>query len=191
VNYLFSFLVGFFFGSLPWGYWLVKWIKHTDIREVGSHNIGATNVWRVYGKKLGLLTFILDTAKGGVPVFIFNHYFTSTLGIISGIGAILGHSFTPWLKFKGGKGVATGLGVFGVLVPVEIGISFGVWLIVRYVVRMISIASIVAGMVLVILVYTRKGGGEIFWFVLGIFLLVVIRHKSNIIRIIQGKEHKV
>jgi len=191
VSYFLSFLVGFFLGSLPWGYWLVKWVKHRDIREVGSGNIGATNVWRVYGKGLGLLTFVLDTGKGIVPVLLFTHYFTVTLGILAGIGAILGHSFSPWLKFKGGKGVATGLGVFTVLVPLEIMISFGVWLIIRYVIRMVSVASMIAGIVLVILVYSRKGVGEVFWFVLGVVILVVIRHKSNIIRIIQGKEHKV
>lgn len=194
--YLILLIFGFCAGSIPFGYILAKVVKKIDIRKYGSGNIGATNVWRVCGKKLGIPAFILDAAKGFLPVFLIKVGETVPLrginpALCCGVGAILGHSFTPWLKFRGGKGVATGLGVFIGLAPIESGIAFAIWGLILIVSKWVSVASIGAAAVLVILIFLTYRTSPISFFVLAGFLLVVLLHRSNIRRLIQGKEPKI
>ena len=109
-------LMAYFFGSIPFGLWLGKWVKGIDIRELGSRNIGTTNVFRVVGKKWGVVVFLLDAFKGYAGVWTASAFSQEPLGsansYLFAVAAILGHTFPVWLSFKGGKGVATSLGVF-------------------------------------------------------------------------------
>ncbi|MCK4353421.1 glycerol-3-phosphate 1-O-acyltransferase PlsY [candidate division WOR-3 bacterium] len=190
MNYLLAFVFGFLFGSIPWGYVFAKVFKKIDIREYGSQNTGATNVWRVCGKSLGIPVFLLDVAKGFLPVFLSKVHFGINPAIIAGLSAILGHAFTPWLKFKGGKGVATGLGVFIGLAPSGAAIAFGVWLILFLVFRWVSVASMGASAVLTILIFIWNRISPISFFILIIFLFVIFSHRANIKRLLKGKEPK-
>jgi glycerol-3-phosphate acyltransferase PlsY len=188
---LFAIILGFGVGSIPWGYIIAKTIKKIDIREYGSGNIGTTNVWRVCGKRLGILAFVLDFSKSAIPVLLIHNYFGLNTAILCGVGTMLGHSFTPWLKFKGGKGVATGLGAFVGLVPIEAVITFCVWVLVLIFTKWVSVASLSAAAVLVILIFLSHHSSPIFWFGLAGFVLVVVLHRSNIKRLMQGKEPKI
>jgi glycerol-3-phosphate acyltransferase PlsY len=191
MSYLISPILGFLVGSIPWGYLLARVFRKIDIREHGSRNIGATNVWRVCGKTLGSLAFILDAGKGFMVVFLANGWFGVNPAIIAGIGAILGHTFTPWLRFRGGKGVATGLGVFVGLVPFEALTAFSAWGLILLISGWVSVASMGAAGLFVALVFVRNPFSPLFFFALLAFLLVVFRHHSNIRRLIQGKEPKI
>ncbi|MDI6840745.1 MAG: glycerol-3-phosphate 1-O-acyltransferase PlsY [bacterium] len=191
MGYLTSFIVGLGFGSIPFGYIFAKLGRGIDIREHGSKNIGATNVWRICGKPLGITVFLLDAIKGFLPTFIFSHWFGTNPAIISGIGAILGHSFTPWLKFKGGKGVSTGLGVFIGLTPLGALIAFLVWCILLLALRWVSVASMGAATVLVVFIFIRDGISPIFFIVIVAFVLIIYLHRSNILRLIQGSEPRI
>jgi glycerol-3-phosphate acyltransferase PlsY len=144
-------VLGYLLGSCPWGYWLVRLIKHEDIRKVGSGNIGASNVWRTYGRWLGVPVVLLDTLKGFIPavlgmLYVYPHHLS---GICAGAAAMLGHWRPLFLRFaKGGKMVATCGGVFiGVAVWVAL-VAGLVWLLVFLTTRYASAASVVAGIAL-------------------------------------------
>ncbi|MEO0075825.1 MAG: glycerol-3-phosphate acyltransferase, partial [candidate division WOR-3 bacterium] len=127
INYFFSLFVGFIFGSIPFGYLIAK-LKGIDIRQYGSKNIGFNNVRRVVGLKYAIPVLILDIAKGLLPVVFAAQL--EAIPIMVGLGAILGHSFTPWLSFKGGKGVATTIGVILALIPWSLLVGIVVFIIV-------------------------------------------------------------
>jgi glycerol-3-phosphate acyltransferase PlsY len=200
-------LPGYLLGSIPWGLLLSR-LGGVDIRSAGSGNIGATNVWRVMGWRWGLPTFLLDTAKGIGAVLLTRHLATLVLepskvmadaiawsGTIAGLAAILGHSFPVWLRFKGGKGVATSLGVIGALMPLQSLVVFGVWGLVFAASRYVSLASIVAALCLPILALIAqwddlKGNGGRFPFACLAALLVVRRHRENITRLLNGTENR-
>ena len=184
-----SFILGFSIGSIPYGYILAKWIKKIDIRQHGSGNIGTTNVWRVCGKQLGITVFILDASKGLLPVLWLSSY-DINYALLCGIGAILGHTFTPYLKFKGGKSVATGLGIFIGIAPIQAIISFGIWMLILRIAGWVSVASMGASATLVIFIFLTHRLSTIFFFALASFLFVVVAHRSNIKRLMQGKEPK-
>lgn len=193
--YLISFVIGFFVGALPFGF-IVSKLRGIDIRKKGSGNIGFTNVFRVVGKMEGVVVLILDISKGLLPVLLLNKYYGYYYGMIAGVSAMLGHIFTPFLKFKGGKGVATGLGVFIGLAPFSALFSFVVWLIVVFVSRYISLGSITAAIALPLFIFFSRfivrDEYNIFLLIFTILvcLLVIILHRSNIKRLIKGKENK-
>ena len=193
--YLISFVIGFFVGALPFGF-IVSKLRGIDIRKKGSGNIGFTNVFRVVGKMEGVVVLILDISKGLLPVLLLNKYYGYYYGMIAGVSAMLGHIFTPFLKFKGGKGVATGLGVFIGLAPFSALFSFVVWLIVVSVSRYISLGSITAAIALPLFIFFSRfivrDEYNIFLLIFTILvcLLVIILHRSNIKRLIKGKENK-
>jgi glycerol-3-phosphate acyltransferase PlsY len=186
--YALAFILSYAFGGIPFGFILGK-IKGLDIRQHGSGNIGFTNVLRVCGVRLGLLAFFLDVFKGFLPVFIFYHYLGLPYGILAGAGALLGHIFTPYLGFLGGKGVATGLGIFIALSPLVAAIAFGVWFVLLIAIRYVSFASMSAGVALPIVVYLKYGKSNIFLFSVVAAILVIVRHKDNIVRLVQRKEN--
>jgi acyl phosphate:glycerol-3-phosphate acyltransferase len=188
-------------GSFPSGY-LVARSQGIDIREHGSKNIGATNVLRVMGKKWGYLVFFCDSFKGFLAVeagiFIAGalHGSPTLGGVIAAITCILGHNFTIWLGFKGGKGIATSAGVFLALFPPPVVISgILVWLIVFFISRYVSLASIAAAIALPIAVsiFAKKPGND-FWLVLLFSILAaalaIFRHRANIKRLLKGTESR-
>lgn len=193
-------VISYFIGSIPFGFLIVKMVKGIDIRQVGSGNPGATNVTRVMGKPYGILVFILDMLKGFLPVFIFEHYFAghehSLSVIFCGASAICGHTFPLFLGFKGGKAAATSCGVFLWLAPLPLVISAAVWLLIVYISRYISLGSMLSSIVLVICIIMLRNdpfGQGLYLTVFSLFISVflIIRHKSNIRRLLNGTENKI
>ena len=180
-------------GSVPFGYLFARLFKRIDIREFGSHNIGATNVLRVVGPFPGLLTLAFDIGKGAVVVLLAKRCFPSfaMLPIIVGICAVCGHNFSIFLKGRGGKGVATGFGVLVGLAPIVSFLTFLVWLFILLISRYISLASLVGALAFPIFLWLKRA--EFPLMTLGIFIsiLVVIRHRENIKRLIKGTEPKI
>lgn len=189
-----SFIVSYFFAGIPFGY-IVGKIKGIDIRKSGSGNIGATNVFRVIGKKEGIFVFIMDFLKGIIPVLFFKRFGTDE-GIIAFVGVFLGHTFTPYLKFKGGKGIATGFGGLVALLPLTSLSLLIIWLIVFITTGFVSLASITAAFLFPYLyifsTYIFGDRLKISLLVLSIIisLLVIFLHRSNIKRLIKKEEHR-
>lgn len=190
-------VVAYLFGSLPNGVWIGKKNKNVDIREHGSKNSGATNAYRVLGAKYGVLVLILDVLKGYLPLFIGATFFkiTGNYLLFLGIIAILGHSFSIFLDFKGGKGVATTLGVFLFLFPKGIIIVFLAFLVVVILTRYMSLGSVIGALLLPVLsifISGREGVSTISLFLisLGISILVIYKHIPNIKRLKAGTENK-
>jgi glycerol-3-phosphate acyltransferase PlsY len=194
-DYLMGLVLGFFSGALPFGYWAGR-LKGIDIREHGSRNIGATNVIRVLGKKVGIPVFALDLLKGLLPCLVMKVVsMESAVWVLTGMAAVLGHMFTPFLSFKGGKGVATAAGVLLGIAPVAVAVGLGVWLLSMVVFRYVSLASMLAGVgvaLTITLGMWRAGSWDGVLLVFGwlLALLVVQRHRSNIGRILAGTESK-
>ncbi len=181
----------FLLGSIPFG-WIIGKIKGIDLRKMGSGNIGATNVLRALGWKLALPVFILDTGKGSLPVlFVKSLNFANQFVVLVGILVILGHSFSPWLKFKGGKGVATGLGVMFGIVPQIALIAFLIWGLVLVITRYVSLASTFAVISIPILMFLFDEPLVYFYFGLLVTALVVLRHIPNYRRLAVGTESKI
>lgn len=186
-------LLGYLLGSIPNGL-LVGRLRGIDIRQHGSGNIGATNVFRVLGKGLGILVFLLDAGKGLLAVRLAMAMAqpggAELAGVIAAISCILGHNFPLWLKFKGGKGIATSAGVLIGLLPLATLMVFALWGVVFVVTRYVSLASIVAALALPVVVWMLAGQGALFYFALAAGVLAVVRHKSNIQRLLNGTENR-
>ncbi len=184
-----SLVLGFLCGSVPFGY-LAGRIKGIDIRTHGSGNIGFNNVLRVAGPVLAIPVLILDVAKGLLPTA-----FATSLGLtpaLVGLGAILGHVFTPWLGFKGGKGVATTIGVSAFLCIRSLAAGLGVYTIVLFVSGFISLSSVVFGVVLpVFTAVFYPGDISLLVFATVVGLLIVLRHRANIKRLLRGTEPRL
>ncbi|MGI8853048.1 MAG: glycerol-3-phosphate 1-O-acyltransferase PlsY [Methyloceanibacter sp.] len=187
--YLLSFAGGYLLGSIPFGLILAKLAGLGDLRQIGSGNIGATNVLRAGGKPLAALTLLLDVAKGTVAVLL-GALWSQDTALVAGLGAFLGHLFPVWLGFRGGKGVATYVGVLlGLYWPAAI--AFGIlWLLVAYRTRYSSLAALVASAAsLAALALTGQ------WRLAALFLvltvLLYIRHADNIRRLVKGEEARI
>ena len=186
----------FLLGSIPTGY-LVARAKGVDIRQHGSGNIGATNVFRTLGKPLGILVFVIDALKGFTAVWLAVRVGGGSdwSGLIAAVAAITGHNYTPWLGFKGGKGIATSAGVLLALMPwAVLAIAF-VWFAVFFATRYVSLASICAAAALPVAVgvlwfYGCGGNAPLLGFALLIAALAIWRHRSNIERLMAGTEHR-
>ncbi len=194
-------LTGFASGSLPWGLWLGRWFRGVDVRTVGSRNLGATNVYRALGPALGVTTLVLDIAKGALPVVLVRSCPVSVsflggaawCGIGVGLAAVAGHVFTPFAGFKGGKGVATMVGVLLAVAPAAFGIFAGVFLVTLALTRFISLGSILGAAAFAIaLAFLAPGGPRSPLFVFGVVvaLLVIARHHENIRRLLRGEEQR-
>lgn len=181
---------GYLLGSVPWGLVLTKMAGMGDIREIGSGNIGATNVLRTGNKFLAFLTLILDASKGAVAALIFMQ-FSEMAGLIAAFAAVLGHNFPVWLKFKGGKGVATTLGAL-LMVSWPVGVlTCCVWLVVASTFKYSSLASISSVIASPLIAWKVFGNEEVAYMAIGLAVLSVIRHKDNIRRLIKGEESKI
>jgi glycerol-3-phosphate acyltransferase PlsY len=186
-----AFIGSYFLGSIPFGF-LVGKVKGVDLRKKGSGNIGATNVFRVVGKKEGIFVFVLDFLKGFLPVIYFSDI-SVLAGILALLGAIIGHMTTPVLRFKGGKGVATGFGGIVALMPLPALIAFGVWSILVAITRRISVGSLIAALSLPILYFylSRPMFKSVLYISVLITILVFITHRKNIVRLIKGEEEPI
>jgi len=178
-------------GSIPFGL-LISKAKGVDIRKQGSGNIGATNVLRCLGKPLGIACFVLDALKGYLPAAFFPilGLIEPTFGILFGAAAILGHNFPVFLKFKGGKGVATSAGVLLGVAPLAVGVGILVWVVVFYTSGYVSLGSIIAALAVVIIGWTVGYGPAIASALTLLGALTIWRHRENIKRLIAGTEHK-
>jgi acyl phosphate:glycerol-3-phosphate acyltransferase len=186
-------VLGYLLGSCPWGYWLVRLVKHEDIRTVGSGNIGATNVWRTYGRWLGAPVVLLDVLKGFVPallgmLFVSPHHLA---GITAGAAAMLGHWRPLFLRFaKGGKMVATCGGVFFGVAPLVAFTAGLVWLAVFLTFRYASLASIVAGIALPVTAALYRDPGTVIVFGVGAAGAILFLHRANLRRLRAGTESR-
>lgn len=185
-------LGAYLIGSIPTGLILGKLIWKKDLRQYGSHNIGATNAWRTLGRKAGFLVFLLDLIKGQLGVLLGGCVLcTPAAMVLGGFFAVVGHMFPLFLGFKGGKGVATALGVLAALMPKITAIVFIVWLVIVVLTRYVSVGSIVAAVLTPILAALFKQPAEFFAFALAVAVLIVWRHRENILRLKAGHENKV
>jgi glycerol-3-phosphate acyltransferase PlsY len=189
-----SFAIGFLFGSIPFGVVFAR-ARGVNLQAVGSGNIGATNAARALGKGVGVLVLLCDAAKGAVPIVIartllrYNPELDLLLACL-GLGAVLGHMFCPWLRFRGGKGVATGLGVFLALAWVPALIAAGVWIGVYAVTRVSSLGSLSATFVLPVAIWLHGEPRPTFWLSLAVWPLIVWKHRGNIGRLLRREESK-
>jgi glycerol-3-phosphate acyltransferase PlsY len=189
---IFIALFGYLLGSVPTGLILAKFFSKIDPRKIGSKNIGATNIFRTAGKALGILTLMGDLLKGAIPVVIAKQLGESDLWIaISGLTPFLGHIFPIFLGFKGGKGVATALGVYLAIEPRAVLIEFLIFAGIVWKWRYISLGSITCGTTIPILIAFFRYDSKAYFIVSVIIAaLILYRHQSNISRLLQGKENK-
>lgn len=189
-------IFAFLLGSIPTGY-LVARGRGIDIRQHGSGNIGATNVFRTLGKPLGIFVFFIDALKGFGAVWLASRFGDACpwTGIAAAVGAIAGHNYTPWLGFKGGKGIATSAGVLVALMPWAVLATAMVWFVVFFITRYVAVASMSAAAALPVTVallwFSGCGGSApLLGFAVFIAALAIWRHRSNIKRLMAGTEHR-
>ena len=189
-------------GSIPTGYLLVRTFRHQDIRTVGSGNIGATNVLRSGGKALGAATFLLDVLKGaaavGLGALAFRYLAIPSpprdVEALAALCAVVGHMFPVWLRFRGGKGVATGFGVFLVAAPWAALSAIGVFAVVLAICRYVSLSSIIAAASFPVFAWFMVSGYRPPFFMavqIVVALLIIGKHHQNIRRLLAGKEHRI
>jgi acyl phosphate:glycerol-3-phosphate acyltransferase len=192
-GYLLTALVAYFIGSIPTGF-LFGRARGIDIRTTGSGNIGATNVFRTLGKAAGITVLLIDAVKGFVPAKYLLFGATPETreyhAMVAGLSAILGHNYTCWLRFKGGKGIATSAGVLIALVPYGLLITLGAWIVIFAISRYVSLASIGAAVVLPFAVWAVGGSTRIIILCLVLSVLAIYKHRTNIQRLIAGTEHR-
>lgn len=191
-------MAAYLVGSVPFGLLIARKVKGINIREFGSKNIGATNVFRVVGKKWGILVFLLDAVKGCTAVHLpswTGSSFPVSILILLGITAILGHSFPIWIAFQGGKGVATSFGVFLALTPLPAFSSFVLFLFILFLGRILSLASLCAAVFFPLMIYfTYRASPDFAWYE-GVSLLLAFfifyTHRQNLRRLLRGEEKKL
>lgn len=189
--------VAYLLGSIPAGY-IAGLLGGIDIRKEGSCNVGATNVVRVLGKRYGYPVFIFDLLKGVVAVLVGKRLADApssmeVFGILAGVVSVVGHMFPIWLKFKGGKGVATSIGVISALMPAAALVIVAVWLLTFALSRYVSVASIAAAIALPVTVgfvsrVTRTDHSALFYFSICLAVLITVRHRDNVQRLLNGTE---
>jgi len=201
-GYLLTALIAYLLGSIPTGF-LVARSRGVDIRTLGSGNIGATNVLRSLGKPAGILVLLADALKGWLAVFCVAKLFAicfypeagptarEWFALCAGACAILGHNYSCWLHFKGGKGIATSAGALVALVPVPLLISLGVWIVVFALSRYVSLASIAASVTLPLAEWLLGESPTIVIVTSGLAVLAIYKHKANIKRLLDGTESRI
>jgi len=184
-------LLSYLIGSIPFSYLIPKWIGKIDIRLHGSGNTGTTNVVRTLGMKVGVLAFIGDFLKGLIPTLIGLIWLGEVGGITGALLSVIGHCYPVWLKFKGGKGVATSAGVMLVLLPDLFVMLLLVQFAVIFLTRYMSLASIISACLLPVLSFVFSKSMPLLAFSIALGLFVIYRHRSNLKRLIQGTESKL
>lgn len=180
-------------GSVPFGLLLARLLGGVDVRRAGSGNIGATNVARTAGRAAGILTLVLDLAKGAAAPALALYVLQLPLwvGLLAGLAAILGHVFPLYLRFRGGKGVATAAGVFLAVTPLATAVAFGVFLLAFGIVRIVSVGSLAAAVTLVAATWSLDGRTPVVAVAAAVAVLVVLRHAGNIRRLVREEEPRM
>lgn len=192
LHFLLGFVLGHVCGSVPSGLWLVQAFHGIDIRNYGSKNIGTTNVFRTVGPKTAVLVLIADAFKGILAVGIMSYFFHNPLlDVVTALGALLGHNYSLFLGFKGGKGVATALGLLIFMMPKVALASFGIWLVCVLLTRYVSLGSIMAAIFTPPLAWYLGYPSAYMIFSVVVAFFVVLRHKENIHRLLTGTESKI
>lgn len=182
-------LVAYLIGSIPSGLVLVRLLRGEDIRRQGSGNIGASNVWRVYGRSLGIPVALLDVAKGFVPALVAQQVGGDWAGVLAGVAAMVGHARPLYLRFRsGGKMVATAGGVSFALVPLAAGVCLAIWVLTFAVFRYASVASIVTALALPVMSYVLGASWPVVGFGAAAALGVALLHRQNVRRLFAGTE---
>ena len=188
---LVALIASFWVGALPFGYWAAR-LRGVDIRKVGSGNIGATNVFRALGAKIGLTVLVLDALKGFLSTWLAMRAGASDVeAILVGVAAILGHTFSPIMGFKGGKGIATGLGALLAAAPLTLAVALPIWLVVFLLTRWVSLASILAAASTPIAAYLFGYSLPTVGVLTAIVAVIIFKHRSNLWRIMHGVEPKL
>jgi glycerol-3-phosphate acyltransferase PlsY len=187
-------LLSYLLGAIPTSYWVGRAVYHIDLRRHGSGNLGATNVYRVLGWKAALPVMVVDVAKGFVPAWLFPRLDGApfTWALAYGTAAVLGHVYSMWVGFKGGKGVATSGGVLLGLAPWAVLVGFAVWALIVFTTRLVSLGSILAALTVpvAVLMLPDEGGRPLLWFTVALAAFVVWAHRANIGRLVRGQEHR-
>jgi len=185
-----GFVIAYLVGSIPFGLILTRVTKAGDLRRIGSGNIGATNVLRTGRTGLALATLLLDALKGGLPVWLGYRYLGPDMAVIAGLGAVLGHCFPVWLKFRGGKGVATAAGVLFALTPLAALIVLAVFVAVVAASRYVSLGSMVSAVAAIPLAWAfgQVQAAELY---IALAVIIGLKHADNIRRLLAGTENKV
>jgi acyl phosphate:glycerol-3-phosphate acyltransferase len=184
-------VLGYFIGSIPFALVLARY-RGLDLRKVGSGNLGAANVLRASGPTAGVMVAILDIAKGAVSVLVADQLSDGpTLPALAGFAAIVGHIYPIWLRFRGGKGVATACGVFAVLTPLAVVPAFAAFIATVWITRYISLGSVIASLVLPPLAYVTGSSAPEITAAVAASILIVFRHRSNLARIASGTERRI
>lgn len=191
MDYLIAAIGGYLLGSIPFGLVLTKLAGYGDIRDIGSGNIGATNVLRTGNKPLALATLLLDSGKGAIAVGIALYFATFEVAMVAGFFALVGHLFPVWLKFKGGKGVATTLGTLLALKPIVGLAACAIWLITAIVTRYSSLSALVAVASMPFVAHFLYHDANLSGLCGIIATLVFFKHRANIKRLIAGEEPKI
>jgi glycerol-3-phosphate acyltransferase PlsY len=187
---LIALVVGYLFGSIPFGIILTRLAGGPDLRSIGSGNIGATNVLRTGSKWLAALTLVLDCLKATAAILIAQRMFGQATGPFAATGALLGHLYPIWLKFHGGKGVATFLGILMALLPIAAAVYAGVWILLLLTIRISSIAGMTA-VISAPIAAAMIGERTFLPLLLGFALLILWKHRENILRLKKGTEPRI
>jgi acyl phosphate:glycerol-3-phosphate acyltransferase len=191
MDYAVALVAGYLAGSIPTGYWLVRAVKHVDIRTLGSGNIGGTNVWRVFGRRLGVPVIVVDTAKGFAPAFLATMYVSHLAGVLAGGAAMLGHWRPVFLRWqRGGKMVATCGGAFLGVAPLVGGVGAAVWIVSFLAFRYASVASMLAACSLPIGAVVLGKPWPVIAFACVAAAAVIVLHRANIGRLLSGTENR-
>jgi glycerol-3-phosphate acyltransferase PlsY len=188
-------VLAYFAGSIPSGLWIGRWLRGVDLRDFGSGNLGATNAFRVLGKKLGVTVLLIDVLKGLLPVLLFPRLVgiddvTAGQEMLVGGSAIAGHVLSCFVDFKGGKGVATALGVFLAIAPLEMGIILVLGVVIIAVTGYVSLASLVGATLLPFFLFFSGRPTSVLLVATLIAAIVIYRHRSNLVRLVQGRENR-
>jgi acyl phosphate:glycerol-3-phosphate acyltransferase len=186
---LFALALGYLFGAIPFGLILTRLAGKGDVRDIGSGNIGATNVLRTGSKMLAALTLVLDCLKATAAILLAQRLFGAHTGIFAAAGAMIGHLYPVWLKFHGGKGVATLLGVLIPLLPIAAAIYAAAWVLLLLTIRISSVAGMAAALSAPITAFVLKS--PLFPLLLGFALLILWKHRENILRLRKGTEPRI
>ncbi len=188
-------LAAYLLGSIPTSLLIARYAKGIELREWGSGNLGATNLYRAAGFGYAFLCLLFDLGKGFIPAWFFPNLDAvdmPQLALVYGAAAVLGHIFSLWVRFRGGKGVATGAGVYLALAPAAVGLAFAVWLIVLLTIRIVSVGSLLGATLLPAFVWASGHRLDfVFWASLPLVALVWWTHRSNIRRLLAGREPRV
>jgi glycerol-3-phosphate acyltransferase PlsY len=191
LNVFLLIVAAYLIGSVPFALLLARRLGTRDLRRIGSGNIGAANVLRTSGVRAGVTVMLLDIAKGAGSVMLVQRFDGGAVTAAAGLAAIVGHVFPVWLRFRGGKGVATACGVFTVLTPVAVGPALAVFLGSVWMTRYISVGSILASVALPPIAYATGSPMPVLAVAMIASMLILVRHRTNLARVLAGTEQRI